>query len=135
LGIADEVRAILDRPAQVERMAAEVLRLADENRLAQWRPPIDTGVQEYMRAALVRAAERPPSEAQAERDRQIAEALGREDPRHESALESSLYAALNSPNRDELLDRFTSTAESSYAREQAPVIEQAEPSHDLSISR
>jgi len=61
--IADEVRAILDRPAQVERMAAEVLRLADENRLAQGRPPVEPGVQEYMRAALVRAAERPPSEA------------------------------------------------------------------------
>jgi hypothetical protein len=129
------VRAILDRPAQVERMAAEVLRLADENRLAQGRPPIDAGVQEYMRASLVRAAERPPSEAQAERDRQIAEALGREDPRHENALESSLYAARNAQDRGELLDRFTAAAESAYAREQAPAIEQAEPSHELSISR
>lgn len=128
--IADEVRSILYRPAQVERMAAEVLRLADENRLTQGRPPVDAHVQEYMRAALVRAAERPPSEAQAERDRRIAEALGRDDPRHENALESSLYAALNAPNRDELLDKFTSAAESAYEREQAPVIEQDQPSHD-----
>ncbi len=134
--IADEVRSILDRPAQVERMAAEVLRLADENRLAQGRPPVDAQVQEYMRAALVRAAERPPSEAQAGRDRQIAEALGRDDPRHENALESSLYAARNAPDRGELLDRFTAAAESAYAREQAPVIEHVQPSHDdFSISR
>jgi conjugative relaxase-like TrwC/TraI family protein len=135
-GIADEVRAILDRPAQVERVAMEVLRLADENRLAQGRPPIDAHVQEYMRAALVRAAERPPSEAQAERDRRIAGALGRDDPRHENALESSLYAALNAPNRGELLDRFTAAAESAYTREQTPVIEQVQPSRDdFSISR
>jgi conjugative relaxase-like TrwC/TraI family protein len=134
-GIADKVRSILDRPAQVERMAAEMLRLADENRLAQGRPPVDAQVQEYMRAALVRAAERPPSEAQAERDRQIAEALGRDDPRHENALESSLYAARHAPHRGELLDRFTAAAESAYAREQAPAIEHAEPSHDFSISR
>lgn len=133
--IADEVRAILDGPAQVERMAAEVLRLADENRLAQGRPPIDAGAQEYMRAALVRAAERPPSEEQVGRDRRIAEALGRDDPRHENALESSLYAARNAPDRGELLDRFTAAAESAYAREQTPVIEHAEPSHDFSISR
>lgn len=134
-GIADEVRFILDRPTQVERMAAEVLRLADENRLTQGRPPVDAQVQEYMRAALVRAAERPPSEAQAERDRQIAQALGRDDPRHENALESSLYAALHAPDRGELLDRFTAAAESAYAREQAPAIEHAEPSYDFSISR
>jgi hypothetical protein len=129
------VRAILDRPAQVERMASEVLRLADENRLAQGRPPVDAKVQEYMRAALVRAAERPPSEAQAERDRQIAEALGRDDPRHDNALGSSLYAARNAPDRGELLDRFTAAAESAYARDQVPAIEHAEPSHDFSISR
>jgi len=117
-------------------MAAEVLRLADENRLAQGRPPVEAQVQEYMRAALARAAERPPSEAQAERDRQIAEALGRDDPRHGNALESSLYAARNAPNRGELLDRFTAAAESAYAREQAPAIEQVQPSHeDFSISR
>jgi conjugative relaxase-like TrwC/TraI family protein len=134
-GIADEVRAILDGPAQVERMATEVLRLADESRLAQGRPPVDAHVQEYMRAALVRAAEHPPSEAQAERDRQIAEALGRGDPRHENALESSLYAALHAPDRGDLLDRFTAAAATAYAREQSPAIEHAEPSHDFSISR
>lgn len=133
--IADEVRAILDKSAQVERMAAEVLRLADENRLAQRMPPVDAHVQEYMRAALVKAAERPLSEAQADRDRRIAEALGRDDPRHENALESSLYAALNAPDRSELLDRFTAAAESAYAREHVPAIEHAEPSHDFSISR
>ena len=117
-------------------MAAEVLRLADENRLAQGRPPVDAQVQEYMRAALVKAAERPPSEAQAGRDRQIAEALGREDPRHENALESSLYAARNAPDRGELLDHFTAAAEAAYAREQAPVMEHVQPSHDdFSISR
>ncbi len=117
-------------------MAAEVLRLADENRLAQGRPPVDVHVQEYMRAALVRAAERPPSEAQAERDRQIAQTLGQEEPHHENALESSLYAALNAPNRGELLDRFTAAAESAYAREQEPVIEHVQPSRDdFSISR
>jgi conjugative relaxase-like TrwC/TraI family protein len=135
-GIADEVRAILDRPAQVDRIAAEVLRLADENRLAQGMPPVNTHVREYMRAALVRAAERPPSEEQAERDRQIAEALGRDDPRHENALESSLYAALNAPNRGELLDRFTGAAESAYAREQAPAIEHVQQGRDdITISR
>lgn len=134
--IADEVRIILDRPAQVEQMAAEVLRLADENRLTQGMPPVEAQMQEYMRAALVRAAERPPSEAQAERNRQIAEALGRDDPHHENALESSLYAALNAPNRGELLDRFTAAAESAYEREQAPAIEHVQPSHDdFSISR
>lgn len=129
------MRAILDRPAQVERTVAEVLRLADENRLAQGRLPIDAGVQEYMRAALVRAAERPPSEAQAGRDRQIAEALGQEAPRHENALESTLYAALHAPDRGELLDRFTDAAESAYARDQTPAIEHAEPSHNISMSR
>lgn len=116
-------------------MATEVLRLADESRLAQGRPPVDAHVQEYMRAALVRAAEHPPSEAQAERDRQIAEALGRGDPRHENALESSLYAALHAPDRGDLLDRFTAAAATAYAREQSPAIEHAEPSHDFSISR
>jgi len=102
-------------------MAAEVLRLADENRVAQGRPPVDAHVQGYMRAALVKAAERPPSEAQAGRDRQIAETLGRDDPRHENALESSLYAARNAPDRGELLDKFTAAAESAYAREQAQI--------------
>jgi conjugative relaxase-like TrwC/TraI family protein len=134
-GIADEVRAILDRPAQVERTVAEVLRLADGNRAAQGRLPIDAGAREYMRAALTSAAERPPSEAQAGRDRQIAEALGQEAPRHENALESTLYGARHAPNRGELLDRFTDAAESAYARDQTPAIEHAEPSHNISMSR
>lgn len=134
-GIADEVRSILDGPAQVERTAAEVLRLADENRLALGRPPVEPGVREYMRAALIRAAERPPSEVEAGCDRQLAGALGRDDPRYENALESSLYAALNAPGRSELLERFTAEAESAYARERVPAIEHAGPSHDFSISR
>lgn len=114
------MRAILDGPAHVERMATEVLRLADENRLAQGRPPVEPGVQEYMRAALIRAAEHPPSEAQAERDRQIAQSLGEEDPRHENTLQTSLYAARHATDRGALLERFTATAEAAYEREYAP---------------
>jgi hypothetical protein len=129
------VRAILDRPVQVERTVAEVLRLADENRQAQGMPPVDAGVREYMRAALTRAAERPPSEAEAGRDRLIAEALGRSAPRHGNALESTLYAALHAPNRGGLLDKFTAGAEAAYARDQAPAIKHDPPSRGSSISR
>jgi hypothetical protein len=119
-------------------MAMEVVRLADENRLAQGKPPVDGQVQEYMRANLVQSAERPPSPAQAERDRQIAQSLGHEDPRHESALQSSLYAARHATDRGESLERFTATAEAAHEREHAPAptIEHGSQGRDdFSISR
>lgn len=129
------MRAILDRPAQVERTVEEVLRLADENRQAQGGPPIDAGAREYMRAALTRAAERPPSEAQAGRDRRVAQAIGHSDPRHENSLESVLYVARHAPDRVEMLDRFTAAAESAYARDRAQSVEHTQPSRGSSISR
>lgn len=118
--IADEVRAILDRPAQVERMALELVQFAIANRLAQGQPPIDEQVQEYMRARLMDLAEHPPAPTQAERDRQIAQALGHEEPRHENALQSALYAARHAPNRDELLERFTGQSEAALLEQQQP---------------
>lgn len=138
LSIADEVKGILDRPAQIERMAMEVVRLADENRLAQGMPSVDGQVQEYMRANLVQYAEHTPSPAQAERDRQIAQSLGEEDPHHENALQSSLYAARHATGRGALLERFTATAEAAYEREYAPApaIEHGSQGRDdFSISR
>jgi conjugative relaxase-like TrwC/TraI family protein len=134
--IADEVRAILDRPMQIERMAGELVQLADENRVAQGRPPISEGVQEYMRVQLVSSAGRAPSPSQVERDRQLSHSLGEPEPRHETALESSLYAARNAPDRSVLLERLTTTVEAAFEREHAPARmfehSRAEPDYGLS---
>jgi hypothetical protein len=121
---------------QIERMAGEMVQLADENRMAQGRPPLGEQVQEYMYAQLVASAGREPSPSQVERDRQLAHSLGEPEPRHETALESSLYAARNAPDRGVLLEHLTATVEAAYEREHVPArtVEpsRTEPSFDFS---
>lgn len=136
--IADEVRAILDRPMQVERMALELVQLANANRLAQGSPPLAGQLQAYMYAQLTNLAEHPPTPAQVMRDQQLAQARGEAEPQHESALlASSLYAARYAPARSELLEQFTVATETAYERDQAPVrtVEYSRTEPDYSFSR
>jgi len=130
--IADEVRFIFDRSAQIQSAADELIHLANENRLAQGQPAIDQQVQDFMRSNLIKSAERSPSEQQIERDQQLAQQLGHSEPQHENALQSSLYAAQHAPNRDELLSDFTTKTETAFAKQQQALTREPEQSTEFS---
>ncbi len=101
-------------------MADEFVRIANENRVAQGRAEIGERVQDVMCETLTKAAERAPSAVQVERDRQIAQQHKHEEPRHENALQSSLYAARYAANRRELVEQFTAKIETAYERQREP---------------
>jgi conjugative relaxase-like TrwC/TraI family protein len=126
--IADSVREITGRPDEYERMAGDLVRLANENRIAATEQEISQPVQDFMHDNLLKSAERPPSEQQMERDRQIAQAAGHTEPHHENALQSSLYAAQNAPNRSDLLNNFTAQTEAAFTKQQQTITREPEPS-------
>lgn len=120
--LLDAAKAITSRPDEIERMAVDFVRLANENRIATTGQGISQPVQDFMHDNLLKAAEHPPLEQQIERASQIAQPLGHPEPHHENALESSLYAAEFAPNCSELLNDFTTRTETAFAREQQPTL-------------
>ncbi|MCP9496518.1 MAG: relaxase domain-containing protein [Pyrinomonadaceae bacterium MAG19_C2-C3] len=135
--IADEVRAIFERDGQIERMADEFVRIANENRMTQGRAEMSEQVQDAMHEVLMNAAERPPSPAQVERDGQIAQQHNHEEPQHKNALESSLYAARYAANRHKLVEQFTANIEAAYEPQREPerTIEHQRERDDFTLSR
>lgn len=135
--LADEIRALFERDRQIELMADEFVRIANEHRVAQGRAEISEQVQDAMREMLTKAAERVPSPAQVERDGQIAQLLNHEEPQHENALQSSLYAARYAANRHELIEQFTAKIEAAYEPQHKPerAVERHRERDDFTLSR
>jgi hypothetical protein len=74
-------KAIKNQPDEIMRMASEIVRLANENRIKATGREISKSVQAFMYDNLLKSAERPPSEWQAERDRQVAQSRNEPEPR------------------------------------------------------
>lgn len=105
-----------NRPAA--ELSAELVRLADANRLEQTGRGITAPVQRFMLDHLMKSAGRPPSEAQQERLAATAQALGlSEPPKLETSLQAALWSARNAPDRVERLERITQVTERLYAQQ------------------
>lgn len=117
-----------NRPAA--QMAAELIQLANANRVALTGQEIAPPVQKIMQTGLMNTAERPPSPQQLQSIAKDCATLGlSEVPEMSSMLQASLWRAYNAPNRVELLEATTGKAEALFAQQQSPA-QAASPSFD-----
>ncbi len=110
-------------------MANELVRLANENRIATTGSPISQPVQDFMHDNLLTLAEHPTSLVETERGQQFAHAISDTEPHHENALDSALYEARYAANRSDLLDVLVNKSEVAFAETQ-----RAAPTYDLEQS-
>lgn len=117
-------------------MSAELVRLANDNRLALTGQEIAAPVQRFMENIYMKAADMPPSPQQVENLTKASTALGMsEPPKVSTSLESSLWMAQNAPDRAERLESATQSAESHYAQQQqARTIEPMQPPRDVGMT-
>lgn len=132
--LLNAARAITSRPDEYERMAGDLVRLANEFRIAATGQEISQPVQDFMHDNLLMSAQQPPTEQQSERVLQISQQLGHAETQHETALESSLYLAQFAPNRSSLLNAITTKIETTFAQQQPQSLipEEPEQSEDFS---
>jgi conjugative relaxase-like TrwC/TraI family protein len=117
-----------NRPAA--QMAAELIQLANANRVALTGQEIAPPVQKIMQTGLMNTAERPPAPQQLQSIAKDCATLGlSEVPEMSSMLQASLWRAYNAPNRVELLEATTGKAEALFAQQQSPA-QAASPSFD-----
>jgi conjugative relaxase-like TrwC/TraI family protein len=108
-----------NRPAA--QMAAELVQLANDNRVALTGQEIAPPVQKIMQTGLMNTAERPPSPQQLQSIAKDCETLQlSEVPEMSSMLQASLWKAYNAPNRIELLEATVGKAEALLASQQSP---------------
>ena len=120
----------VDGNRSAAELSAELVQLANANRLALTGEEITATVQRVMQASLMRTAEQPPLPEQLQRMAKDCEKLGlTEMPEVGSVLEASLWRAYNAPNRVEILEATTARVEAHLARQQSPT-QAVEPSPD-----
>jgi conjugative relaxase-like TrwC/TraI family protein len=108
-----------NRPAA--QMAAELVQLANANRVALTGQEIAPPVQKIMQTGLMNTAERPPSPQQLQSIAKDCTTLQlSEVPEMSTMLQASLWKAYNAPNRVELLEATTGKAEALLAPQQPP---------------
>jgi conjugative relaxase-like TrwC/TraI family protein len=108
-----------NRPAA--QMAAEIVQLANANRVALIGEEIAPQVQKVMQTGLMNTAERPPSPQQLQSIAKDCATLQlSEVPEMSTMLQASLWKAYNAPNRVELLETTTVNAEALLAPQQSP---------------
>jgi hypothetical protein len=111
-------------------MAAEIVQLANANRVALTGEEIAPQVQKILQTGLMNTAERPPSPQQLQSIAKDCETLRLpEVPEMSTMLQASLWKAYNAPNRVELLEATTVNAEALLAPQQSPT-QAASPSFD-----
>jgi conjugative relaxase-like TrwC/TraI family protein len=118
-----------NRPAA--QMAAEIVQLANANRVALTGEEIAPQVQKVMQTGLMNTAERPPAPQQLQSIAKDCATLGLpEVPEMSTMLQASLWRAYNAPNRVELLEATSGQAEALLAPQQQSPAQAASQSFD-----
>lgn len=141
LPVPDEPPArpyILATPVDINRSAAElsaeIVQLANANRLERTGMGITAPVQGVMERMLVKGAEQPPTPQQLQGITDHSRALGlTETPQMSTLLQASFWRAHNAPDRAELLEQAAQLAETTFARQQA-LAQKVEPAFDTEPS-
>jgi conjugative relaxase-like TrwC/TraI family protein len=121
-------------------MSAEIVKLANDNRLDRTGQDIAAPVQSRMEDFYMKTAEMPPTLLQQENLVKASDDLGMtEPPKMSTSLETSVWMAQNAPDRAERLEQFTQSFETLYAKQsqqqqQARTIEPMSPSRDVGMT-
>jgi hypothetical protein len=110
----------VDENMPAAEMSAEIVQLANANRLALTGEEISAPVQRVMQASLMNTAEKPPQPEQLQGIAKDCEALRlTEMPEPSSVLQASLWRAYNAPDSSQLLEDLTVRVETHLAQQQS----------------
>jgi conjugative relaxase-like TrwC/TraI family protein len=124
------VMRLVDENMSAAAMSAEIVQLANANRLALTGEEISTPVQRVMQASLMKSAEQPPQPEQLQRISKDCEALRlTEMPETNSMLQASLWRAYNAPDSSQILESLTVRVETHLVQQQS-VTQAPEPAFD-----
>jgi hypothetical protein len=120
----------VDENMPAAEMSAEIVQLANANRLRLTGEEISAPVQQVMQANLMNSAAQPPQPGQLQNIAKDCEALRlTEMPEPSSMLQASLWRGYNSPDSSQLLENLTVRVETHLAQQQS-VIRAPEPAFD-----
>jgi AAA domain len=120
----------VDENMTAAEMSAEIVQLANANRLALTEEGISAPVQRVMQASLMNSATQPPLPEQLQRIARDCEALRlTEKPEPSSMLQASLWRAYNAPDSSQILENLTVRVETHIAQQQS-ITQAPEPTFD-----
>lgn len=120
----------VDENMPAAEMSAEIVQLANANRLRLTGEEISAPVQQVMQANLMNSAAQPPQPGQLQNIAKDCEALRlTEMPEPSSMLQASLWRGYNSPDSSQLLENLTVRVETHLAQQQS-VTRTPEPTFD-----
>jgi len=124
----------VDGNMSAAEMSAEIVQLANANRLALTGQELAAPVQRVLQAGLMKTAEQQPLPEQLQSIAKDCERLGlTEMPEIGSTLQASLWRSYNAPNRTEILEAATVRVETHLAQ-QPSLTKAVEPSLDTEPS-